>query len=531
MKKVRIIARLDIKGPNVIKGIQFECLRVLGKPDEMAENYYLQGVDELIYLDTVANLYQRQKLINIVKRASESVYVPITIGGGIRTLDDIRELLKAGADKVAINTEATKNPELIRNAANMFGSQCVVVSVEAKRVGKSKWEAYADHGREPTRLDVVEWVKRAQELGAGEILLTSVDADGTEAGFDMELIKSVSEVVSASLVVSGGAGSIVDFVQCVNECNVDGVAAGSIFHYKRHSIREIKEELYNKGFPVRRSLSVVATDKEPQLEYDIANYNKFTLNQLSDETLNTHNISKDYEQDDLSHIRAYDVGVVNCGINNLRSVINAFKRIGKIAKLINTPEEVLSSKCLVIPGVGTFEHGMNALTDKGLIDPIREKVKEGIPLLGICLGMQFLFSESNEFGLHKGLDLIPGRVVPLKQPSKVVERGYKVPHIGWSELQKPSYGKDITWKDTILEDTEPGSDVFFAHSFYAIPDDQRNCVATVEYGGQEFCVVAVKDNIVAIQFHPEKSGSVGLNILKFLCKQNNKYRKGKELWI
>src|SRR3989338_10018352 len=206
MKK-RIIARLDVKGPNVIKGIQFECLRVMGKPEDLAREYYLQGADELIYLDTVASLYQRNNLLNIVRQASENIFIPFTAGGGVRSISDIRSLLSAGAEKVAINTAATKNPNLIRQAARMFGSQCIVLSIEAKQIAPGRWEAYTDNGRNRTGLDVLKWAKRAEYLGAGEILLTSVDMEGTERGFDLELVEAVSKAVSIPVIASGGAGS------------------------------------------------------------------------------------------------------------------------------------------------------------------------------------------------------------------------------------------------------------------------------------------------------------------------------------
>ncbi len=182
MKKVRIIARLDVKGQNVIKGVHLECLRVIGKPGELAEKYYLEGADELLYIDIVASLYRRDNLLNIVNQASDKIFIPFTVGGGIRTLEDIKEFLKAGADKVAINTAATKDPNLLAKAARMFGSQCIVLSIEAKFRNDNKWEAFTDNGREKTGLDVVEWAKQGEELGAGEILLTSIDQEGTKKG-------------------------------------------------------------------------------------------------------------------------------------------------------------------------------------------------------------------------------------------------------------------------------------------------------------------------------------------------------------
>ncbi len=198
----------------------------------------------------------------------------------------------------------------------------------------------------------------------------------------------------------------------------------------------------------------------------------------------------------------------------------AFRKIGKSFKIIETPEEVIEAKCLILPGIGAFGDGMEGLRVRGLIEPIREKVEEGTPLLGICLGMQMLFSESEEFGRHEGLNLILGRVIPFKPPQEVNIEGYKVPHMGWNELQLPEIvsTKDLTrWKGTLLESTEPGTDVFFVHSFYPVPEEEDTILATSVYGGQEFCAVVKKDNISGTQYHPEKSAKEGLKMLNKFC--------------
>ena len=208
MSNLRIIPRLDIKGSNLIKGIQLEGLRVLGDPQEFAIRYYQAGADELVYMDIVASLYGRNNLSDIIRRAAERVFIPITVGGGIRSVDDARHILRSGADKVAINTAAVARPELIGEVAQRFGSQAMVLSIEAKQVAPGKWEVYTDNGRERTGLDVIEWTQRGVELGAGEILLTSVDREGTRKGFDIELTRQVSAAVPVPVIASGGMGSI-----------------------------------------------------------------------------------------------------------------------------------------------------------------------------------------------------------------------------------------------------------------------------------------------------------------------------------
>ena len=251
MRNIRLIARLDIKGPNLIKGIHLEGLRVIGSPNEYAMRYYLQGVDELIYMDCVASLYGRNHLGDIVRDAAKNIFVPMTVGGGIRSIDDATEILRAGADKVAINTAAVNNPKLITDVARRFGSQCMVLSIEAKQVGPDRWEAYTDNGREHTGFDVIEWVKRGVAMGAGEVLLTSIDKEGTRKGFDMALVKAVSSEVSVPVIASGGMGKPDDLLAVVNVGGADAVAMADILHYGRAGIGDIRLVAQNSGLGVR----------------------------------------------------------------------------------------------------------------------------------------------------------------------------------------------------------------------------------------------------------------------------------------
>ncbi len=250
-RDVRVIARLDVKGPNVIKGVQLEGLRVVGKPSELALRYYEQGADEILYLDVVASLYGRDNLVQILESASRGIFVPLTAGGGVRNLADIEALLRAGADKVAINTAATKDPELIRSASRRFGSQCIVVSIEAKRIGDERWEAYTDNGRERTGLDAIEWSRRAVELGAGEILLTSVDREGTRRGYAVELTRRVATGLPVPLIASGGAGTIPHVASVIREGGADAVAVAAVLHYGTFPLSRIKSELAGLGIGVR----------------------------------------------------------------------------------------------------------------------------------------------------------------------------------------------------------------------------------------------------------------------------------------
>ncbi len=250
-KNIRLIARLDIKGPNLIKGIHLEGLRVIGSPNEHALRYYLQGADELIYMDCVASLYGRNHLGDIVKAAAKDIFVPMTVGGGIRSVEDATAILREGADKVAVNTAAVGNPQLISDIARRFGSQCMVLSIEAKQVALERWEVYTDNGRERTNLDVIDWVKRGVHLGAGEILLTSVDREGTRKGFDVSLIKAVTAEVSVPVIASGGMGKPEDLLAVVVEGGADAVAMADILHYKRAGIGDIRLVAKNAKLGVR----------------------------------------------------------------------------------------------------------------------------------------------------------------------------------------------------------------------------------------------------------------------------------------
>lgn len=238
---IRVIPRLDIKGPNLVKGIHLEGLRVLGKPEDFARYYYENGADELIYMDAVASLYGRNSLLEIIEKTSNEIFIPLTVGGGLRSVDDIRTVLRAGADKVSINTAALGRPELIREASKTFGSSTVVVSIEAIKKPDGTYEAYVDYGRQNTGVDALKWAVRAAELGAGELLVTSIDREGTGKGFDLDLTRAIAQSVSIPVVASGGAGEISDIYDVITKGKADAVAVASLLHY--HTVRHVKDEM------------------------------------------------------------------------------------------------------------------------------------------------------------------------------------------------------------------------------------------------------------------------------------------------
>ncbi len=247
----RIIPCLDVKDGRVVKGTNFVGLRDAGDPVELAARYDMERADELVLLDITASHEKRNTMMQVVSDCASQVFIPFTVGGGIRTAEDMRAMLKSGADKISLNTAAIQHPEIIREGAERFGRQCIVLAVDARRSGDHKWEIYTHGGRKPTGIDCLEWVKRGVELGAGEILLTSMDADGTKDGYDIPLTRAVSEAVDVPVIASGGAGELSHFYEVLTEGKADAVLAASVFHYGRFTVREVKEYLKSHGVEVR----------------------------------------------------------------------------------------------------------------------------------------------------------------------------------------------------------------------------------------------------------------------------------------
>jgi cyclase len=262
----RIIPCLDVDAGRVVKGISFLQLRDAGDPAEMAALYDREGADELVFLDITASAHARDTMVEVVKKVSEQVFIPLTVGGGIRSVDDVRRMLRAGADKVSINTSAVLEPELVKEGAYHFGNQCIVVAIDAKAVDgaphpaasgdialdkESRWQVYTHGGRKPTGIDAVKWARRVVELGAGEILVTSMDTDGHQTGYDLELTRAVSEAAPVPVIASGGAGSLEHLHEALDQGKADAVLAASIFHYGKFTIAQAKEYLAKKGVPIR----------------------------------------------------------------------------------------------------------------------------------------------------------------------------------------------------------------------------------------------------------------------------------------
>lgn len=247
----RIIPCLDVNRGRVVKGVKFKQLRDAGDPAELARLYEEQGADEVVFLDVGASPEGRETMYEVVERTAEQLFIPLTVGGGVRTIKDIERMLRSGADKVAINTAAVENPALVKESSDRFGSQCIVIAIDAKRVGEGKWEVHTYGGRKPTGVDAVEWARKVEGLGAGEILLTSMDADGTKDGYDLELTKAVVEAVKIPVIASGGAGNPEHMCEVLKETNADAALAASIFHFGEYKVADVKRHMAGHGVAVR----------------------------------------------------------------------------------------------------------------------------------------------------------------------------------------------------------------------------------------------------------------------------------------
>jgi len=246
-QNIRIIPRLDIKGPNLVKGIHLEGLRIIGKPEKFARYYYENGADELLYMDAVASLYGRNSLDEIIAKTSQEIFIPLTVGGGLRTIKDIRRVLSVGADKVSLNTAAIRDPHLIKEAAHEFGSSTIVISIEALKMPDNTYEAFTECGRESTGINVIEWAKQVVDLGAGEIIITSIDQEGTGLGFDLELTRFISEAVSIPVIACGGAGTKEHIYQAITVGKADAVSAASLLHYNYLKHHDVNDDFSSEG--------------------------------------------------------------------------------------------------------------------------------------------------------------------------------------------------------------------------------------------------------------------------------------------
>jgi cyclase len=466
----RVIPCLDVDGGRVVKGTEFVDVRDVGDPVEMARYYETEGADELVFLDITATSGQRALAVELARDTAAKVFIPFTVGGGVRSETDVQVLLDAGADKVAINSAALAEPALLDRLAARFGRQCVVLAIDAKRDENSNWEVYAAGGRISTGRKAVEWAQDGARRGAGEILLTSIDRDGTNAGYDLNLIKTVSGAVNVPVIASGGAGRHEHYVQAIREAGAEAVLAASQLHSGKMSIAEVKAHLMASGVAVRPIQRPAAQRLEP--------------------------IGPG--------VYRPRIALVDYGSGNRYSVQKALERVGADAAVTDSPEELAAADGVVLPGVGAFGPAMQRLNETGLGEAMRRLAGLGKPILGICLGEQLLFNGSHEQGWCRGLGLIEGMVQEIELPTR--------PNIGWRQVS-------VEQPEELAANVPDMAYFYHLHQYAAAASCQADVVASthlpyVGNPGYQVPTIVRHGNVYGTQFHPEKSSVEGLSLLK-----------------
>jgi imidazole glycerol-phosphate synthase subunit HisF len=464
----RIIPCLDIDAGRVVKGTEFVDIRDVGNPVELAEQYEAEGADEIVYLDITATAGQRGPMVGLVRDTVSKLGIPLTVGGGIRSVFDVQALLDAGADKTAINSAALREPQLLNEVSDRFGSQCTVLAVDVKRDDTGGWEVYAAGGREATGRQAIAWIREAVARGAGEVLLTSMNQDGTNTGYDLPLIEVLTDELSVPVIASGGAGQLEHFGEAI-QAGADAVLAASKFHSGSISIGGVKEYLDSIGIPVRPVSS--ATPFVPRNE------------QLGSRP---------------------NIAIVDYGMGNRYSVQKALERAGADSVITGDFDELSDASGVVLPGVGAFQPAMERLREAGLDHAIRRLANLGKPILGICLGEQLLFDGSEEGEPYPGLGLIPGIIQEIELPTK--------PNIGWRTV-------GFTQTDPLLVGL-PDNDYFYhLHQYAARPIDTTTTLASSQLpyaANPAYQAVSIvrHGSVYGTQFHPEKSSVAGQRLLR-----------------
>ncbi len=512
-KYIRVIPKLDIKGPSLVKGIHLEGLRVLGNPEDFAQKYYEDGADELIYIDLVASLYRRNNLVEIVRRIAGRIFIPLTVGGGVRTIDDMHGLLRAGADKIAVNTALFEDLELLEKGAHIYGSQCMVVYIEAKKNASGQYECMHTNARENSGIEVLEWIETVTDRGAGEIFLTFVDTEGTGRGIDTDFLDALSTKLSIPLIVNGGYGNCSHIIEAAGH-GADAVAAASVLHYN-----EIERLKNMSGRLVEGNTAYIDHKRSETTGFLKGTIEPAGIEQIKQELCRAGLPCRKEKPNDLNLDTGIKAGpsrvvVVDYEMGNIFSLCRALEKIGANVVVTQEPGLVSDADYVILPGVGAFPRAMKNLCAKGLDEAVLEHAAKGRPLLGICLGMQLMFSQSDEISPCCGLDIIAGEVRFLFS-GRQTDCKLKLPHIGWNTLEYPeSADAGFSWDNTIFSGIRKGDCAYFVHSYAVKPADQDCVLAATEYGTHRFCCAVQKDNIAGCQFHPELSATAGLGILK-----------------
>ena len=455
----RLIARLDTKGSRLIKGISFEGLRVLGSTVDFMSKYSQLAIDEIHLIDSVASLYQRSSLVDIIKESCFNIRTPIIVGGGITSLEQASTLFDVGADRISLNTILFQSSDIVFDIANKYGAQSIVISVQAKRniSMKSGWECLCDFGRQHTSVDLLEWIDTISALPFGELSLTSVDNDGRLKGFDNHLLSILPDNFNIPLTIGGGVSTLEEVDSLHNNHLVSGVLVGSALHFDKIILDQ----------PVDSNSTYLYHNFEPQSIAD------------------AHSI----------------VHILDYNMCNKASIESAILELGYQPIWTNSPEIILNSQKLIIPGVGSFKQAIDNIIALDLFQTLYQRLltsslNSDIKTVCICLGMQLLFSSSEEGGLTSGFDIIPGRVEKFPSDSSTL----KSTHIGWSSI-------------TSLV-TNTSCHQYFVHSYFCQPSDLSDILFQSSFDGFDFVSGVRRNGLIGIQFHPEKSGSTGLRLLR-----------------
>lgn len=477
-QKKRIIASLDIKNEKLVKGIGMEGLRQIGMPEHFAKIYYEEGIDEIYFRDVVASLYDQNTIKSVVSKTAKRCFIPIIVGGGIRTLKDIEEILRAGGDKVAINSAGVKQPNFLKKAVDCFGASTISVQVDTQTINGIE-KVVIESGRTITDIKTVDWITKTQELGVGEIILTSVDLDGTGKGFNFEFLEKIRDLTSAPLVVAGGAGAMCHLTRANLLPHVSGIGLASILH-SNYNV-EVSGVNRIRKYEISNTKNVESISiKEIKKSLNLPN----RVKKDSGELLLKPAIRKSQKK----------VGILDYGAGNIYSVANALVEVGAEPELVKNESHFNKIDALVIPGVGEFENAMRKLKSNNLVQPVIDYFNEGKKILGICLGMQLLFDGSDESPNCAGLSIIKGRCRLLP------EKSGKVPNIGWCYVDE--------------KDGTNATQMYFIHSYYVELDNPMR--ANQWYTNLKrfsFPAMIKYEHLMACQFHPELSGKAGLKLL------------------
>lgn len=452
----RIIAKLEVKSDSVIKGVHFEGLKKIGDPVKLAKLYSNLNIDEFMYVDTVASLYGRNNLTDIVKKTAKELDLPLTVEGGIKSISDISTLLASGAEKVAINTGAVDDRSLLSKAVEVFGSQCIVSSIYVKYAQKKgKWYIWTDNARVATEIELSEWLAYVQACGVGEIVINSIDNDGLMKGFDYKLLSYIAGKITVPLIFCGGCSSMDEANEVLKNNEVDAISMSSILHEKRNELVGV----YQKP---------VCTETTKNREFC-----------------------------------NLQVAIIDMNISNIFSAVNSFAREGATVTVINSKVDLKPYDLVVLPGSGSFPSGMSHLTETGLDSSIKNYESNGGLLFGICLGSQLLMKSSGEIKQTQGLGLVPGTVKPLPELGEDI----KTPFVGWSGVLQ---NKVLNRQEAFRRKEEK---YYFTHSWYVDIDDQYK-ISEVCLKNSRYTAMYYYKNIIGCQFHPEKSKEYGKELIK-----------------